>query len=89
MEITLHSKPHTIRAIKIEFPSGKVPAWVVEANKDGRLSVTCNSKDNYITLYQGVNVARGYPGQYLCINDSGTMFFLNQDEVDRGFTKHG
>lgn len=89
MDIELHSKPHTIRGFRIELPFKNVPApdWLLAAYKRGEAFCTCNSKDNYITLRKEGGFIRGYVGQWLCINESGTLFFLTQEEVDRGFVQ--
>ena len=84
----LNSKPHTIQAIKIEFPfRGVAPDWLLDAYKKGRASATYEYRAvSYITIMQGDKVQRGYEGQWLCINQSGQLFILTDEEVRRGFT---
>jgi hypothetical protein len=87
MNKTLHSKPHTLKGIRITFPFKEAaPDWLLSAYKEGRAMATLSSEAKYITLYQGDNIQRGYEGQWLCINPSGSMFFLTQEEIERGFT---
>jgi len=86
MNKVLTSKPHTINGIKIVLPFKKqAPDWLLLAYKQGRAMATTTPEHKYITLYQGDNVARGYPGDWLCINQSGKLFFMTQEEIERGF----
>lgn len=91
MDAEFVSKPHAIRAFKISIPFKNKPApeWLLTAYKQGKASVTCGQKGNYITLYENSNIVRGYPGQWLCINEQEKLFFLTEEEIEKGFRRNG
>lgn len=81
------SKPHTIQAIRFGHQGlAKWPDWVISAYETGKIQITFNHKQKYITIYdENGGERKVYPGEYLCTNDSGTLFPLTLEELQRGF----
>lgn len=79
------AKPHEIEAF--QFVKGKIipPKWFTNAYKTGRALVTMNNTDRYITVFNGANSMKAYDGQWVCINKTGTLFVLSDEEIKEQF----
>lgn len=83
----LQSKPHTIEGFK--FDPEKIrdaPKWFHHAYEIGKLIVTINQKTQCILIHNKRGELRAHAGDWVCINDAGTLFVLSDEEIANGFT---
>ena len=82
------SKRHSINAFQFNGQLIETPLWFDSALQLGFAQYTINPKEKYITLYD-VNGGerKAYVGDWVCINHSGTLFPLSEEEFERGFRK--
>ena len=81
------SRPHTVDAFKFTDSCVKPPQWFVEAIHEGRASVTINSKDRYITLFNTKgDIERAYVGHWICKNTAGKLFRITDDEFKTSYS---
>lgn len=74
------SKKHYIKAFQIT-PTAKAPEWFVKEVRAGRVSVTHNDKDLYVTMYgQPGHTERAYRGWWVCMSDSGKLYGLPDED---------
>jgi hypothetical protein len=86
-----HAKPHKIKAFRAGHDP--VPDWYKEAEEKGRVASTNSPQHGqYITIWQplrGKHGKRGVtyaePGDWVCMNSSGTIFPLTDSEFRNGF----
>ncbi len=82
----LQSIPHTIDAFRFEGTDTKPPKWFIEAVTDNQASVTFYGDDKYISIYRDDHsYARAFVGEWICLNEQGTIFKLTNDEIRAGF----
>lgn len=81
------SKPHRIQGVQfrsqgLEF----TPDWIKQAYEKGRIQITLNDKEKYVTIYdKHGGVRHAYVGDWVCMNESETIFPLTEEEFERGF----
>lgn len=81
----LNSKPHQIEAFRFEGTEIGFPDWFWKEYQLGRAFITINHKTQYIEVIAKQGSQKAYFKDYVCINKSGNMFVLNEDEIRRGF----
>lgn len=83
----LEAKPHIIEAFEFTHNMTDPPDWFVNAYKTGSALITINAKEQYISVSSKHGLHRAYYGDWVCLNQSGTMFVLSSEEINRGFNK--
>lgn len=91
------AKPHTIKgAFKLTKEAGlpefirtfEFPEWYKEAEKIGKVQLTCNLNEFYIAIYNNhKDVERCYEDEYLCINDHDKIYKISEEEFNEAYTK--
>lgn len=81
------SQPHEIEAFQFFIGAPAPPEWFVKAVEESRAFVVINNNDQYIIVQTKEGWHKARVGDWVCINASGTMFVLSDEELRRGFTK--
>lgn len=82
---TFHSKPHKIRAFKFKGRNNVFPKWFMDAYHIGKVFVTITDKAQYIEIIGKRGSQKGFIDEWICINSSGTIFVLSDEELRAGF----
>lgn len=85
------SKPHTIEGFRFRRNGvTDVPEWFIKALETGRVMTTINHKECFVSMYDVHGGCRkAYDGDWVCMNQSGTIFPLTDEEFQRGFEADG
>lgn len=82
------SRPHKIRAFQFLGDKTEYPEWVETFYHKGYISRTKNFNNEYITLYDlNGDVKKAHIGDWVCLNDQGTLFRLSDKEFVDSFEK--
>lgn len=65
------------------------PDWFWEAEKRGDVSITVNSKEQYITIYANNQMTRAYPKDWVCITRHNKIFCLDAERFAADFKQKG
>lgn len=84
----LKSKPHEIDAFQFtaNLKQADYPKWFLEAIAKGKIQVTINDKHQYVSIYSKEgDVRKAYKGDWVCLNSSGVIFPLTDEEIKDSF----